>query len=263
MALNSSIEWTQATWNPVTGCSHTSAGCAHCYAERMALRLQAAGVPKYRNGFRVTAHEDELLTPQAWRKNRMVFLCSMGDLFHERVPFEFILRVFQVMRACPQHRFQVLTKRSRRLRQYAHLLPWPENVWMGVTVEDERNTYRIDDLRTTGAKVRFLSCEPLIGELGHLSLEGIHWVIVGGESGPGARVMRKDWVMSIKHQCELAEVPFFFKQWGGTRKHLNGRSLDDRTYDFMPDPARPAVKLRAAAPEPYAPELPLVADATR
>jgi protein gp37 len=234
MAYDSSIEWTEATWNPVTGCSHISAGCAHCYAERMALRLQSAGMAKYKNGFKVTTHEDELQTPQAWKKSRMVFLCSMGDLFHEKVPFGFILRVFEVMKACPQHQFQVLTKRSERLRQFAHLLPWPDNVWMGVTVEDGRVVSRIDDLRVVPARVRFLSCEPLIAEIGHLRLDDVHWVIVGGESGPGARKMKPEWVKSIKHQCEMAGVKFYFKQWGGTRKHLNGRELEGRTWDDMP-----------------------------
>jgi protein gp37 len=234
MALNSSLEWTEATWNPVTGCTRISAGCAHCYAERMALRLQAAGMPKYRNGFQVARHEDELLTPQGWKKNRMVFLCSMGDLFHERVPFGFSLRVFMVMQACKQHKFQVLTKRSKRLRQFAHLLPWPENVWMGVTVEDSRVISRIDDLRAVNATVRFLSCEPLIGDVGTLPLDGIDWVIVGGESGPGARPMKEEWVLSIRNQCRKARVAFYFKQWGGTRKHIKGRLLDGKTYDAMP-----------------------------
>jgi protein gp37 len=234
MALNSSIEWTEATWNPVTGCSHISAGCAHCYAERMALRLQAAGMAKYRNGFGVTTHEKELLTPQSWRKPHDVFLCSMGDLFHEKVPPEFIRRVFNVMRACRHHRFQVLTKRSVRLKQLAHDLPWPDNVWMGVTVEDARNVNRITDLVATPARTKFLSVEPLIDNVGHLPLDGIDWVIVGGESGPGARPMKKEWVLSIRNQCEMAGVAFYFKQWGGTRKHLSGRELDGRIYDAMP-----------------------------
>jgi protein gp37 len=234
MALNSSIEWTEATWNPVTGCSHISAGCAHCYAERMALRLQAAGMAKYRNGFRVTTHEKELLTPQSWRKPHDVFLCSMGDLFHEEVPPEFIRRVFNVMRACRHHRFQVLTKRSVRLKQLAPDLPWPDNVWMGVTVEDARNVNRIADLVATPARTKFLSVEPLIGDVGRLPLKGIDWVIVGGESGPGARPMEKEWVVSIRKQCEKAGAAFYFKQWGGTRKHLNGRELDGKIYDAMP-----------------------------
>jgi len=234
MSSFSSIEWTEATWNPVTGCSHISAGCAHCYAERFALRLQAAGMAKYKNGFKVTIHEKELLTPQGWRKPHDVFLCSMGDLFHDKVPPEFIRRVFDVMRSCRQHRFQVLTKRSQRLRQLAPTLTWPENVWMGVTVEDARNVSRIADLVATPAKVKFLSVEPLLDDVGHLPLDGIDWVIVGGESGPGARPMKKEWVLSIKNQCELAGVAFYFKQWGGTRKHLNGRELDGRIYDAMP-----------------------------
>jgi protein gp37 len=234
MALHSDIEWTEATWNPITGCSHISAGCVHCYAERMALRLQAAGMPKYKNGFEVTTHEKELLTPQGWRKPHDVFLCSMGDLFHENVPPEFIQRVFDVMKSCRQHRFQVLTKRSQRLMQLAPTLPWPDNVWMGVTVEDARNVNRIADLVATPAKVKFLSVEPLLGDVGHLPLEGIDWVIVGGESGPGARPMKKEWVLSVKNQCELADVAFYFKQWGGTRKRQNGRELDGRTYDAMP-----------------------------
>jgi protein gp37 len=234
MATGSSIEWTEATWNPVTGCSHISAGCAHCYAERMALRLQAAGMRKYRNGFEVTTHEAELLTPQGWRKPHKVFLCSMGDLFHEKVPSGFIQRVFDVMKDCRQHRFQVLTKRSARLKQLAPTLPWPKNVWMGVTVEDAQNVARIADLVATPAKVKFLSIEPLIDDVGHLPLDGIDWVIVGGEPGPGARPMKKEWVLSIKSQCEMAGVAFYFKQWGGTRKHVNGRVLDGRTWDDMP-----------------------------
>jgi protein gp37 len=206
----------------------------HCYAERFALRLQASGMPKYKNGFEVTTHEKELLTPQGWRKPHDVFLCSMGDLFHEKVPSGFIQRVFDVMKSCRQHRFQVLTKRSARLKELGHILPWPDNVWMGVTVEDALNMRRIADLVATPAKVKFLSVEPLLSDVGHLPLDGIDWVIVGGESGPRARPMKKEWVLSIKNQCELAYVAFYFKQWGGTRKHLNGRELDGRTYDAMP-----------------------------
>ncbi|MEO0074176.1 MAG: phage Gp37/Gp68 family protein, partial [candidate division WOR-3 bacterium] len=179
-------------------------------------------------------HEDELLIPQQWRKPRMAFLCSMADLFHEQVPTEFIRKVFRVMESCPQHTFQVLTKRTRRLRELAPKLPWPANVWMGVTVEDQHNTYRIADLLAVPARVRFLSCEPLLGAIPDLPLEGIHWVIVGGESGPGARVMKPDWVRSIRDRCERAGVPFYFKQWGGTCKAGNGRLLDGRVYDAMP-----------------------------
>ena len=234
MALHSDVEWTEATWNPVTGCSPVSAGCANCYARRFAWRLQAAGMAKYRNGFKVTTHEDELLTPQGWKKNRMVFLCSMGDLFHEKVPPEFIHRVFEVMRSCKQHVFQVLTKRSQRLRQLAPALPWPDNVWMGVTVEDAHNVSRIVDLVVTPAKIKFLSVEPLLSDIPNLPLQGIDWVIVGGESGPGARPIRREWVISIRDQCRKARVAFYFKQWGGTRKHANGRTLDGRIYEEMP-----------------------------
>ncbi len=215
-----------------------SAGCANCYARRFALRLQAAGTPKYKNGFRVATHESELLTPQSWRKPHDVFLCSMGDLFHEKVPDEFIKRVFEVMRSCRQHRFHVLTKRNQRLRQLAPKLPWPENIWMGVTVEDSRNVTRIADLVATPAAVQFLSVEPLLSDIPNLPLYGIDWVIVGGESGPGARPVRKEWVLSIRDQCRKAAVAFYFKQWGGTRKHANGRTLGGRIYDAMPSGAK-------------------------
>jgi protein gp37 len=235
MADHSKIEWTQATWNPVTGCSKVSAGCKNCYAERLAARLQAMGNPRYRNGFEVTLHPDLIELPKRWREPRLIFVNSMSDLFHERVPLEFIQRVFATMQACPQHTFQVLTKRSARLRQVSALLSWPPNVWMGVSVEDARVLHRIHDLQCVPAAVRFLSCEPLIGPLDDLPLDGIHWVIVGGESGPGARPMQADWVRSILRQCRRANVPFFFKQWGGVRKDLTGRKLNGRTYDEMPE----------------------------
>jgi protein gp37 len=242
MSSSSSIEWTHATWNPVTGCSPISAGCANCYARRFALRLQAAGMPKYKNGFAVTTHEKELLTPQSWRRPHDVFLCSMGDLFHQDVPSGFIQRVFDVMKSGKQHRFQVLTKRGQRLRQLAPTLPWPDNVWMGVTVEDSNNVKRIADLVSTPARVKFLSVEPLLSDMPRLPLDDIDWVIVGGESGPGARPVRKEWVLSVRDQCRKARVAFYFKQWGGTRKHANGRTLDGRIYDEMPAAAdRPAV----------------------
>jgi protein gp37 len=234
MATQSSIEWTEMTWNPVTGCSKVSEGCRHCYAERLARRLQAMGNPRYAHGFRVTLHEDLLDLPKQWRRSRRIFVNSMSDLFHEDVPEEFLRRVFDTMVACPQHTFQVLTKRSRRLRDLAGRLPWPQNVWMGVSVEDERVVHRIDDLRQVPAAVRFLSCEPLLGPLDHLDLRGISWVIVGGESGPGARPMRMEWVEAILKQCRKAQVAFFFKQWGGVRKDLTGRLLHGRTYDELP-----------------------------
>jgi len=242
MADRSKIEWTEATWNPVTGCSKVSAGCAHCYAERLALRLQAMGNPRYRNGFRVTLHADLLDLPKRWREPRLIFVNSMSDLFHEQVPEEFIQRVFGTMRDCPQHTFQILTKRSTRLRKLAGNLDWPANIWMGVSVEDARVVQRIADLQAVPAAVRFLSCEPLLGPLDDLPLDGIHWVIVGGESGPGARPMRIEWIRSILRQCRKAKVPFFFKQWGGVRKDLTGRELGGRTYDEMP--RQPAVARR-------------------
>ncbi len=234
MADNSKIEWTEATWNPVTGCSKISDGCKNCYAERLASRLRVMGSARYRNGFDITLHADLLEMPKRWRKPRVVFVNSMSDLFHDHVPVEFIQRVFDTMQSCPQHTFQVLTKRTARLRAMADKLPWPKNVWMGVSVENAAVMHRVDDLRAVPAAVRFLSCEPLLGPMQDLRLESIHWVIVGGESGPHARPMDKAWVMGILRQCRQAGVPFFFKQWGGVRKDLTGRKLDGRTYDEMP-----------------------------
>lgn len=234
MATQSTIEWTEMTWNPVTGCSKVSEGCRHCYAERMAKRLRAMGSARYENGFRVTLHDDLIDLPRRMRQPRVIFVNSMSDLFHEDVPADFVARVFDTMAACPQHTFQVLTKRSARLRELAPLLPWPGNVWMGVSVEDERVLQRVRDLQEVPAAVRFLSCEPLLGPLNRLPLRGIDWVIVGGESGPGARPMKIEWVESIRQQCERRGVPFFFKQWGGVQKHRLGRSLHGRTYDDMP-----------------------------
>lgn len=227
------------TWNPVTGCTKISQGCKHCYAERMARRLEAMGAERYRNGFQVTLHPDSLDVPRRWRQPRVVFVNSMSDLFHEDVQVDYIRRVFATMGECPQHTFQVLTKRSERLADLAPMLEWPKNVWMGVSVEDSRVLHRVMDLRSVPAAVRFLSLEPLIGPLHDLPLDGIHWVIVGGESGPHARPMRTEWVTSIFRRCRTAGVPFFFKQWGGVRKDLTGRKLHGRTYDEMPvaDPA--------------------------
>jgi protein gp37 len=234
MATKSTIEWTEMTWNPVTGCTKVSEGCRHCYAERMALRLRAMGNRRYVHGFEVTLHDDLVELPRTLRQPRVIFVNSMSDLFHEDVPEEFIARVFDTMVACPQHTFQVLTKRSRRLREMGNRLPWPKNVWIGVSVEDDRVLGRIDDLREVPATVRFLSCEPLLGPMEDLDLEQIAWVIVGGESGPGARAMRSEWVESILNQCRRAKVAFFFKQWGGTRKDITGRELNGRTYDELP-----------------------------
>jgi len=234
MAATTTIEWTEATWNPVTGCTKVSAGCAHCYAERMARRLQAMGVPQYRDGFRVTLHPDALEIPLAWKKPRVVFVNSMSDLFHEEIPQSFIRETFEVMRQAHQHVFQVLTKRSERLADLAPRLPWVDNVWLGVTVESADHLDRIELLRSTPAALRFLSLEPLLGPLPRLNLEGIDWVIVGGESGPGARPLRKEWVLEIRDQCLDAEVPFFFKQWGGTRKTKAGRVLEGQVWSEMP-----------------------------
>ena len=234
MATNSSIEWTEMTWNPVTGCTKISQGCKHCYAERMATRLHAMGSDRYRNGFRLTLHPDLVDLPKKWKKPRVVFVNSMSDLFHDDVPSEFIRNIFDTMRGCPQHTFQILTKRSERLRELGPSLPWPSNVWMGVSVKNSGVRSRITDLVSVPAQVRFLSCEPLIGPLEDLELDGIHWMIVGGESGPGARAMNPERVESLHRQCGSASVAFFFKQWGGVRKDMTGRLLHGRTYDEMP-----------------------------
>jgi protein gp37 len=233
----SSIEWTEMTWNPTTGCSKLSAGCKFCYAEVMSRRLQAMGVEKYKDNFKLRIHASELDTPYTWKKPKVVFVNSMSDLFHKDVPVAFIQQVFAVMKDNPQHVFQVLTKRADILLRYDRegLLTWPHNVWMGVSVEDGRVRHRIDALRQTGARVKFLSCEPLIGPLPDMDLTGIDWVIVGGESGRKPRRMDPDWVLDIKDQCERADVAFFFKQWGGTNKKAAGRELEGRTYDEMPE----------------------------
>ncbi len=228
------------TWNPVTGCTKVSQGCKHCYAERMAKRLLAMGSPRYRHGFKLTTHPDLIDAPRRWRQPRMIFVNSMSDLFHEEVPLEFIQRVFETMSACPQHVFQVLTKRSSRLRSVARELPCSPNVWMGVSVEAEDVLHRVEDLRQVPAAVRFLSCEPLIGPLPCLDLQGIHWVIAGGESGPKSRTVEIEWVREIRDRCESAGVAFFFKQWGGVRKHTTGRVLDGNLYGGFPAGERPA-----------------------
>jgi len=240
MPTRSNIEWTEMTWNPVTGCTKISQGCKNCYAERMAKRLTAMGSDRYRNGFEVTLHPDLLDVPRSWRQPRVVFVNSMSDLFHDDIPLAYIQRVFATMRECAHHTFQVLTKRSERLAELAPQLPWPNNVWMGVSVEDARVIHRVANLQNVPAAVRFLSLEPLIGPLDALPLEGIHWAIVGGESGPRARPLRKEWVTSIFRQCRAARVPFFFKQWGGVRKDLTGRELNGRIYNEMPGTLQPA-----------------------
>jgi protein gp37 len=229
-----SIEWTEATWNPVTGCTKISPGCKHCYAERMARRLQMMGQRNYANGFKLTWHEHMLEVPLAWKKPRLIFVNSMSDLFHEEVPTPFILRVFDSMRRASWHTFQILTKRADRLRQLDTTIDWPANVWMGVSVESKRYAFRIEHLRQTHAAVKFLSVEPLLGPLPGLNLQGIQWVIVGGESGPGARPIAKEWVTDIRDQCLSVGVSFFFKQWGGINKKRTGRLLDGRTWDDLP-----------------------------
>ncbi len=235
MAAQSAIEWTESTWNPVTGCSKISVGCANCYAERIAKRLRAMGQRRYINGFEVTLHPEALDEPYRWKKPRIIFVNSMSDLFHEEIPVEFIQDVFSVMSANKRHTFQILTKRSERLCELAPLLDWPENVWMGVTIENNDCVARADDLRTVGAAVRFLSLEPLLGPLLDLELNGIGWVIVGGESGPGARPMKLEWATNMRDRCLEANVPFFFKQWGGVNKKKAGRILQDRTWDDYPE----------------------------
>jgi protein gp37 len=243
MGDRSSIEWTEATWNPTTGCDRTSPGCDHCYALTLAGRLKAMGQPKYQAdgdprtsgpGFGLTLHPDVLDQPRRWRQPRTIFVNSMSDLFHPAVPLDYIRRVFHVIADTPRHTYQVLTKRSRRLADVAPELDWPDNLWMGVSVENARYTFRIEHLRQVDAAVRFLSCEPLLGALGPLNLEGIHWVIVGGESGPNARPMRLSWVTELRDQCALVGVPFFFKQWGGRTPKAGGRDLDGQTWDAMP-----------------------------
>ena len=234
MAEHSGIEWTQSTWNPLTGCTKISPGCKYCYSERMAKRLQAMNQPNYVNGFKLTMHEHVLEKPLDWKTPQVIFVNSMSDLFHKDVPLEFIQRVFGTMKRAHWHQFQVLTKRSDRLAELSPYLEWTDNIWMGVSVENEKYTFRIDDLRKTGAKIKFLSVEPLIGPISKMNLKGINWVIVGGESGPGARPLEREWVVNIRDQCLKAKVPFFFKQWGGVQKKKTGRLLDGRTWDQMP-----------------------------
>jgi protein gp37 len=234
MGQNSAIEWTEATWNPLTGCDKISPGCTNCYAERMSLRLRLMGQPNYKNGFELALHPHALEIPLKWKKPQRIFVNSMSDLFHKGVPADFIQQVFATMRQASWHRFQILTKRSDRLAELASAIDWPANVWMGVSVESADYAFRIDHLRGVGAQVRFLSIEPLLGPIPQLDLERIHWVIVGGESGPGARPMREAWVIGIRDQCRQAGVPFFFKQWGGVNKKKTGRVLEGRTWDEMP-----------------------------
>lgn len=252
MADRSSIEWTEATWNPITGCTKVSAGCAHCYAETFAERFRGVAGHPYERGFDLQLRPERLQQPLAWKEPRLIFVNSMSDLFHEDVPDSYVRDVFDIMVSASQHTFQILTKRSQRLAELAPRLPWPANVWMGVSVENQRWTTRIDDLRLVPAKVRFLSCEPLLGPL-TLKLGGIQWVIVGGESGPGARPMKPEWARDIRRQCDQAGVPFFFKQWGahdevGLRvgKKRAGRLLDGRTWNGLPPTRKEVVAARLA-----------------
>ena len=234
MALGSSIEWTETTWNPVTGCTKVSPGCRHCYAERMAVRLLAMGQANYARGFEVATHEHMLTLPLRWKKPQTIFVNSMSDLFHIAVPESFIQMVFDVMARAHWHTFQVLTKRSQRMAELSQRLTWPRNVWAGVSVESPEYLHRIDHLRLVPSQVRFVSFEPLLADLGDIDLRGIHWAIVGGESGPGARPIQEPWVAEIRDQCLLAKVPFFFKQWGGVNKKKAGRLLHGRVWDSRP-----------------------------
>lgn len=234
MGGKSSIEWTQSTWNPVTGCTKISPGCKNCYAERMAERLHRMGQPNYANGFELTLQPQALDLPLKWKSPQIIFVNSMSDLFHEDVPADYIKQVFDVMQRAHWHTFQVLTKRSKRLLDLSSELTWLPNIWMGVSVEDENYQFRIDHLRDTPALIKFLSLEPLLGPLTSLNLEKIDWVIVGGESGWRARSIEEPWIVDIRDQCQQAGVPFFFKQWGGTNKKKTGRLLEGRTWDELP-----------------------------
>lgn len=230
----SKIEWTETTWNPVTGCTKVSPGCKNCYAERMAYRLKAMGSANYKNGFELTCHPDLINTPLKWKKNKIVFVNSMSDLFHNEVPVNFIKKIFGTMFTASNHQFQVLTKRAQRLYELNDLLIWPKNIWMGVSIENSDYINRINFLRQTNAAIKFLSIEPLLGPLPNMDLNGIDWVIVGGESGPGARPVKEEWVIDIKKQCLKNNIPFFFKQWGGVNKKKTGRLLNGKLWDQMP-----------------------------
>lgn len=238
---NSKIEWTNKSWNPVTGCSKVSEGCKHCYAEVMARRLKAMGQIKYSNGFHVTTHEESLIEPLKWHKPQMIFVCSMGDLFHEKVPDDFIDRVMKTIEKTPQHRYQLLTKRADRMAVYFSNHPIPHNAWLGVTVECKSSIPRIDLIRKLNASVKFLSCEPLVEDLGKMNLDGINWIIVGGESGMQARPMKEDWALNVKQQAATMNIPFFFKQWGTwgadgikRNKHVNGKLLQGKIIQELP-----------------------------
>ncbi len=239
MAVISGIEWTEATWNPVTGCSKISPGCMHCYAERLSIRLKAMGLKAYDSGFQVACHSDLLNIPLTWSRPKRIFVCSMSDLFHSQVPDNFIFQVFEKITQAPWHHFQVLTKRSDRLAAMAPHLPWPSHLWAGVTIESSEYLSRLDHLRQVPAAVRFVSLEPLIGPLPGLDLRGLDWVILGGESGPGARPLESNWVTMVRDLCQECTVPFFFKQWGGVHRRRKGRCLDGREYSELPFLSKP------------------------
>ncbi|MEO1815292.1 MAG: phage Gp37/Gp68 family protein [Acetobacterium sp.] len=234
MAGNTKIEWTEKTWNPVTGCTKISDGCKNCYAEKMAKRLNAMGNPRYENGFEVTMHEDLLTVPLKWNKSAKIFVNSMSDLFHEDIPFEYIQRVFNTMNLANQHVFQILTKRSDILLKYAPHLNWSNNIWMGVTIESDKYKYRIDDLAQIPAKIKFISFEPLIERVNNPDLSKIDWAIIGGESGVGARPIIEEWVIHLKNVCDQYDTAFYFKQWGGKNKKKTGRELLGQTWDAYP-----------------------------
>ena len=228
------IEWTGTSWNAITGCSKISIGCRYCYAERMANRLQKMGQKKYKHGFKVALHYNELETPLKWKKSQVIFVNSMSDLFHKDVPDEFILKMFETMKKAHWHTFQILTKRSERLVSMVNKLPWPDNIWMGVTVENSDNVYRLTDLGKVPSYIRFVSMEPLLGPIHRFPYDKVDWVIIGGESGPHARPIEKSWVLEIRNQCIKNYIPFFFKQWGGFNKKKNGRLLDGKYWDEIP-----------------------------
>jgi len=234
MAENSKIEWTDSSWNPITGCTKVSPGCENCYAERMAKRLKAMRNPNYKNGFKLSVHENSFDLPLSWKTPQYIFVNSMSDLFHEDVPVDCIQRIFEVMRQAYWHTFQILTKRSSRLQELDNQIEWAPNIWMGVSVETQDYAFRINDLRSTNALVKFISFEPLLGPIKQLDLQGIDWVIVGGESGPKSRKIEESWVIQIRDICNSQKLPFFFKQWGGTNKKKTGRLLEGRTWDEMP-----------------------------
>ena len=244
MGDHSAIEWTEATWNPTTGCDKTSPGCDNCYALTLSKRLKAMGQPKYQNdgdpptsgpGFGLTVHPDALAVPRSWTSPRVIFVNSMSDLFHHDVPERYIREVFEVIAATPQHQYQILTKRSKRLVDVGNRLDWPQNLWMGVSIENSKYRFRVDHLRRVAAAVRFVSAEPLLGPIENLNLDGIHWLIAGGESGPRARHIKEEWVVDLRDQCAAARVPYFFKQWGGRTPKAGGRELLGQTHDAMPD----------------------------